>query len=393
MRDAIVVSSQTWSHFGTLERISICLAMAGAGVLYCEKPYTLLERRTRTNFKSHLDISVHRPTIISRKHYRYSVGSRFQAAMFARQIVRRARKLNLKRPVVIYPHGVHYPPLARELKRRGFDLVYFCGDYEVAGIFEHARIADLTLVLSHAAYLDLKKEVGEKICKLAETGPVPASLVPRTALGAASATAWPEIPSPRLIYFGNIETRVDLGLLETFLRANPKWNFVSFAQKPAQPMPNHFVLPWGSPEQLTQLLAPGSIGFQPYECHTTKTLHCVPLKMFDYFAHGIPVVSTPITFLQECGDLIYAGSTVEELSAAVQMALAEPPDSPKRAERMNFAEKNGNTIEQVSQFLAPLLAESEIFPPLAWEKGTRALPSTSSCQARMRSDLTPEVKI
>lgn len=376
MRDAIVISSQTWGNFGTLERISISLALAGASVLYCEKPYTLLQKRTRTKLKIPLNISVCRPTIVSRKHYWYALGSRLQASMFARQIVNRAQKLKLNRPIVIYPHGVHYPPLARELKRRGFDLVYFCGDYELEGLGEHAQIADMTLALSQAAYIDLKKEFGGKIYKLAETGPVPESLLAEDHVSPPQQVVWPQIPTPRLIYFGYMDERIDVELIQKLLSANPDWNLISFGKKLNQPMPNHFVLPWGSPALLAQLLGPGAVGFQPYRLTDTKSLHAVPLKTFDYFAFGIPVVSTPISFLRECGDLVYSGSTVEELTAAVEMALAEPPDSPKRAERMSFAQRNGNTIEQVSLFLAPLLAESDVFPPADWD--TRPVPQTPS---------------
>jgi len=379
LRDAIVISSQTWGHFGTLERISISLALAGARVLYCEKPYTLLHARTRSNFKSPLGISVFRPTIVSRKHYSYPLGSRLQAAMFARQIINRAKKLKLNRPIVIYPHGIHYPPLARELKRRGFDLVYFCGDYELEGLVEHAQIADVTLVLAQAAYLDLKKELGGKIYKLAETGPVPESLLAHDKVRPRQTGAWPQIPSPRLIYFGFIDERINGELLQKLLSGNPDWNLVSFAKKMDRPMPNHFVLPWGSPAQLAHLLGPGAIGFQPYRLNTTKSLHAVPLKTFDYFAFGMPVVSTPISFMQECGDLVYTGSTVEELTAAISMALAEPLDSPKRAERLSFAQRNGNTIEQVSRFLAPLFAESDQFPPAGWN--TLSVPQSTLQEA------------
>jgi len=99
----------------------------------------------------------------------------------------------------------------------------------------------------------------------------------------------------------------------------------------------------------------------------------------EYFAFGMPVVSTPISFMQECGDLVYTGSTVEELTAAISMALAEPLDSPKRAERLSFAQRNGNTIEQVSRFLAPLFAESDQFPPAGWN--TLSVPQSTLQEA------------
>jgi glycosyltransferase involved in cell wall biosynthesis len=78
----------------------------------------------------------------------------------------------------------------------------------------------------------------------------------------------------------------------------------------------------------------------PYDCHQDFNLHCVPLKLFEYFAVGIPVVSTPIIHLWEYGDLVYLGDTAQELAVAIEAALNEPVDSPKRARRMAIAREH-----------------------------------------------------
>jgi GT2 family glycosyltransferase len=78
----------------------------------------------------------------------------------------------------------------------------------------------------------------------------------------------------------------------------------------------------------------------PYNCHNEEWLHCIPLKVFEYFAFGIPVVSTPLVHLWEYKDLIYFGDTAEELAGAVEQALQEPPDSPKRAARVEVARRH-----------------------------------------------------
>jgi hypothetical protein len=78
----------------------------------------------------------------------------------------------------------------------------------------------------------------------------------------------------------------------------------------------------------------------PYYCYDEQALHCVPLKLLDYFAFGIPVVSTPIVHLWDYEDLIYFGDTAEELALAVKAALSEPIDSPKRTARVEIARKH-----------------------------------------------------
>jgi hypothetical protein len=94
---------------------------------------------------------------------------------------------------------------------------------------------------------------------------------------------------------------------------------------------------WQSPEELAKLVASFDVGLMPYDCTEMKNLHCSPLKLYDYFLAGLPVVATPILAISEFKDLIYSGSTAQELTDAVIRALGEPPDSPKRALRRDVA--------------------------------------------------------
>ena len=66
----------------------------------------------------------------------------------------------------------------------------------------------------------------------------------------------------------------------------------------------------------------------------------MPLKVFDYFHAGLPVVSTPIVNLWEFSDTIYFGDDAEELCRAVQSALDEPADSPKKSARIAIAKEH-----------------------------------------------------
>jgi hypothetical protein len=113
---------------------------------------------------------------------------------------------------------------------------------------------------------------------------------------------------------------------------------------------------WHSPDELPPYLESLDTGLMPYDCSSKKNLYCSPLKLYDYFLRGLPVVSTPILEISDFKDLVYVGSTAEELSAAVVRALEEPPDSPKRALRMDIArahstEAQGQRLEQVLALL------------------------------------------
>ena len=69
----------------------------------------------------------------------------------------------------------------------------------------------------------------------------------------------------------------------------------------------------------------------------------------------MPVVSTPIVFLQEYEDLVYLGRTPEELADSISRALVEPVDSPKRAGRIAVAREH--SIGRSARIMASILDE------------------------------------
>jgi glycosyltransferase involved in cell wall biosynthesis len=113
---------------------------------------------------------------------------------------------------------------------------------------------------------------------------------------------------------------------------------------------------WHPPDELQRYAESFDVGLMPYDCLGKKNLHCSPLKLYDYFLTGLPVVSTPILEISELKDLVYVGSNAEELSIAVGRALKEPSDSPKRSLRAEVArahstEAQGRRLEEVLELL------------------------------------------
>ena len=80
----------------------------------------------------------------------------------------------------------------------------------------------------------------------------------------------------------------------------------------------------------------------------------MPLKVFDYFSIGLPVVSTPIVNLWEFSDTIYFGDDANELCRAIQSALDEPVDSPKKSARIAIAQQH--SIEALAACLDDVLS-------------------------------------
>ena len=145
------------------------------------------------------------------------------------------------------------------------------------------------------------------------------------------------IPHPRLGYLGPVFGRLNIPLIRSVLAAHPEWQFLCFGVTEALKLPNVHSLPWQKPAELGRYITSFDIGVMPYDCFTEKNLHCAPLKLFDYFLAGLPVVSTPVIPLWEFEDLIYFGETAEEFACAIRRALDEPAQSPKRKMRIEAA--------------------------------------------------------
>ncbi len=359
MRDAIVMSGWKWDAVNVPERLALALAGAGARVLYCENPVSFLRPSGRPLHEVQSNVFVLRPTFLGHRLNRNSRFAKLQAFVLRQQIVRAARRLGLKDPVFFYPHGEYCRSLAAEMKNRGFDLVHICMDYELPDQLDHVRLSNITLAIPEAAFLELRRSFGAKIRKLPQFAAPNFADAEDSNATQLQANEFSNIPTPRLIYLGNVEGRVNLELVKQVLDLHPEWHFISFGPTNRLVQSNSHVLPWVPQNGWANLLpVNGTIGFLPYDCADPKNLHCVPLKLFDYFARGLPVVGTPITYLREFPELVYVGNTVEELSEAIHLALEEPEDSPKRKKRLLVASEH--SIDNLSRILSPLLAQEGV---------------------------------
>ena len=355
------MSGWNWDALNVPERLALALSAAGARVLYCENPVSFLRPSGRPLHEVQNNVYVLRPVFLSHRLNRISRFAKLQASVLRQQIVRAARRLGLKDPVFFYPHGEYCRSLAAEMKNHGFDLVHICMDYELPDQLEHVRLSNITFAIPEAAFLELRRPFGAKIRKLPQFA---APIFPDAERGNAAqlqAIEFSDIPTPRLIYLGNVEGRVNLELVKQVLELHPEWHFISFGSTNRLVQSNSHVLPWVPHNRWANiLLVDGAIGFLPYDCTDPKNLHCVPLKLFDYFARGLPVVGTPITCLREFSELVYLGNSAEELSEAIHLALEEPEDSPKKKKRLLVASEH--SINNLSRILSPLLTEEGGLP-------------------------------
>lgn len=351
--DAIVMSGWTWEAFNVPERIALALARLGSKVLYCENPVSLF--RHKGHPRQEVESGIYRTGLEFLGHRLNRIPilmPKIQSKLLASQILQHAADLGLENPIFIYPHG-DFAVLCSEFKGRGFLLVHVCMDYPEIGQERLIKLSDLTLLIPRSLYDGMRDRYGSKIRIIPQVTRLFGSNA--DAIDSASdGNEFAGIPRPRLGYVGPVDRRVDLRILSELLTSRPQWHFLHFGVSKCLPLHNVHVLPWRAPKKLKAVVAKLDVGFMPYARNDNKNLHCMPLKLFDYFAQGAPVVSTRIVNLLEFSDAIYFGDDVAELGHAVELALDEPPDSPLKAKRVAIAKKH--SIETLADILAEILA-------------------------------------
>lgn len=108
-----------------------------------------------------------------------------------------------------------------------------------------------------------------------------------------------EIPHPRLGFFGVIDERMDLALLEELAKSRPDWHLVMLGpvvkidSESLPKLPNIHYLGMKTYDQLPKYLANWDIALLPFAINDS-TRFISPTKIPEYLAGGKPVVSTPI---------------------------------------------------------------------------------------------------
>lgn len=143
------------------------------------------------------------------------------------------------------------------------------------------------------------------------------------------------LPRPRLGFFGLLEDWIDAPLLEAVARAFPSGSLALIGREKAdfarlKAMPNvHFLgaRPYAS---LPAYCRGFDVALMPFRLNEL-TLNSNPLKVREYLAAGLPVVSTAIPEIESLG-LCAIGRDSAEFIAAIQRALVDPGPSPARSE-------------------------------------------------------------
>ena len=183
------------------------------------------------------------------------------------------------------------------------------------------------------------------------------------------------VPHPRLGYFGVIDERLDLALLEAVAAARPQWQLVMVGPVvgiDASALPHRPNIHWLGLQpyaRLPHLLASWDVCLMPFALNEV-TRFVSPTKTLEYLAGEKPVVSTPVPDVVSLyGDVVRIARGSTEFIDACAAALAETPAQRNQRlgrmvttmHRMSWTQH----AQQVGNLLKARLRELSAAPALA----------------------------
>jgi glycosyltransferase involved in cell wall biosynthesis len=146
---------------------------------------------------------------------------------------------------------------------------------------------------------------------------------------------------PTVGYVGALAEWFDIDCLEEAARSNPEYRFVLVGRVDHTPiqrlesLPNVKFAGEISYERLPEMCASFRVGLIPFRINAL-TLATNPIKLYEYFSCGMPVVSTALPEVERMGDLAYVARTPVEFAAAVRQAMQEN-DADRQKRRLEIA--------------------------------------------------------
>lgn len=150
-----------------------------------------------------------------------------------------------------------------------------------------------------------------------------------------------ELPSPRVIFVGCIADWVDLDLVAEAARELPKVSFVLIGPVETDPevvssLANVRLVGPRDYADVPGYLRNADVGIIPFK-RTPLTEVANPVKLYQYFAAGLPVVATRLDEIERMASPALLASSASELVAQLRRALERGRDAPEYA---TFAARN-----------------------------------------------------
>jgi len=279
-------------------------------------------------------------------------------------------KLGMDRPIVWFsrPDMVE---LIKEIPSPRLMLYHVVDEYtayggQTAAIRRAVQEEEKRMMTSVDAVIVVSKKLYEsKRCFNSETYLVPNGV---NYQAYTSALADPELPNelraikaPRLGYSGLIGDKLNFDMLELLAREHPEWSLVFIGEirvnqqieiwRRLLAMPNVHYLGLVDISLVPDYLKAFDVGLMPY-LQNRKSEHISPLKLYDYLAAGLPVVSIDIPSAREFSAYIHLANSPKEFTGAVRSALSDTAPDRRQIRRDIASQQSWEVrVEQLSKLI------------------------------------------
>jgi glycosyltransferase involved in cell wall biosynthesis len=285
------------------------------------------------------------------------LAARFNAAVLAATLRRLCRRHGLVRPIL----WTFMPNVGSLIGRLGEEMtIYHCVDEYSAfeGVPREALVRmeqDLVrradLVLTSAQSLCEERRPANPHTHFVSHGVD----VDHFARALDPATEVPEdvrgLPRPVIGFFGRIDTWVDVELVRDLALRQPAWSFVLAGKSvidlaAVTSLPNVHALGQKPYSALPGYCRGFDVGIIPFRVNHLTT-RANPLKLREYLAAGLPVVSSRLPEVARYEGLVHMADGVEGFRAAIETALGErsPALAARRVEAMRPETWEGRVAE------------------------------------------------
>jgi glycosyltransferase involved in cell wall biosynthesis len=291
------------------------------------------------------------------------------AALLRAQVTRAARRLGFERPLLwsyvpqaewlldaLAPSAVIYHCVDDIAEQRGIDA----GAFRAAEARFAAR-ADLVLA-SAPALAERMRGLSDHVVyapNVADTGLFAQALTDGLADPALAA-----LPRPRIVFTGAVvATKLDLALLEAAARARPAWTFAlvgpvgpgdpSTDVSPLRALENVHLLGQRRYDELPAVLRAADAGLVPYAINPL-TRSIFPMKVYEYLAAGLPVVSTPLPALDGVADVVTAGDAPGVVSALERALAGDSPEARRARSQRARGFSWDARLDEIASYLSRL---------------------------------------
>jgi UDP-galactopyranose mutase len=183
-----------------------------------------------------------------------------------------------------------------------------------------------------------------------------------------------DLPHPRFGFYGVVDERMDLALLEHMADARPDWSIcivgpvVKISEDDLPRRPNLYYLGGKSYVELPDYLRGWDVALMPFAINEA-TRFISPTKTPEYLAGGLPVVSTPITdVVRHYGgiDAVRIGDTPEAFVAAcdAQLELAQGEAWRAEVDQTLATLSWDRTFRQMADLIDDAMAEASHVQPI-----------------------------